>query len=271
MIFAEISIMSDHRRLRKDTVQFLEVKEDTTLPLRVLPQGIHVLKLMLGRKSREKELSVELPVMCPFITKTFEPKCSTKDGCKVKSDPSEWCVVSQIIERYEQAAIPFRSPKKIADKCNELFNLYWNDIRKHRNYNGEKVVKKREDFIKNNLQALFPAFHSKVEEEIRADKKRTKEKQDEDIAFFQDQMSIRNMALDARDVQFDKEVRLEAERKERKQQREEAAKKREEAEALRKRESMVRVSWADIDAVVGEGNNNSPAQQPDNLKEKEDD
>ena len=68
MIFAEISIMSDHRRLRKDTVQFLEVKEDTTLPLRVLPQGIHVLKLMLGRKSREKELSVELPVMCPFIT-----------------------------------------------------------------------------------------------------------------------------------------------------------------------------------------------------------
>ena len=90
--------MSDHRRLRKDTIQFLEVKEDTTLPLRVLPQGIHVLKLMLGRKTREKELSVELPVMCPFITKTFDPKCSTKDGCKVKSDPSEWCVVSQIIE-----------------------------------------------------------------------------------------------------------------------------------------------------------------------------
>ena len=47
--------MSDHRRLRKDTIQFLDVKEETSLPVRVLPQGIDVLKLMLGRKSREKD------------------------------------------------------------------------------------------------------------------------------------------------------------------------------------------------------------------------
>ena len=43
--------MSDQRRLRKDTIQFLDVKEDISLPVRVLPQGIDVLKLMLGRKS----------------------------------------------------------------------------------------------------------------------------------------------------------------------------------------------------------------------------
>ena len=116
--------MSDHRRLRKDTIQFLDVKEETSLPVRVLPQGIDVLKLMLGRKSREKELNIQLPVMCPFMSKTVQPKCSQSDGCKVKTDPTEWCVVSQIIERYQQAAIPFRNPKKIRDKCQELYKDY---------------------------------------------------------------------------------------------------------------------------------------------------
>ena len=262
--------MSDQRRLRKDTIQFLDVKEDTSLPVRVLPQGIDVLKLMLGRKSREKELNKELPVMCPFISKTFQPKCSTKDGCKVKSDPTEWCVVSQIIERYLQAAIPFRSPKKIRDKCQDLYKDYC-DIRKQKDYTGDQVVKKREAFIKDRLQALFPAFHDKVEGEIRADKKRTREKQDEDIAFFHDQISIRNMALDTRDVKFDKEVRLEAEREERKKQKEKTMNKRVEAEAKRKRESMMTVSWADLKLdteLVSEGNNNMAADSQE-LRDKE--
>ena len=263
--------MSSKRRLRKDTIDFLEVKEQLGLPLRVLPQGVDVLCLMLGRKRKKEAVNIDFPVSCPRIPGTFELKCSTSDGCRVKSDPTEWCVVRQIIERYEQAAIPHRSSKKIGEKCHALFKLYWDDIRKHKEYTGDKIVQKREDFIKNHLQALFPAYHDKVEIEIRADKKRSKEKQDEDIAFFKDQMSVRDMALDARDIQFDKEVRLETEKMERKQKREEAAKKREEAEALRKRESMVRVSWADLDAVVGEGNNNSPAQQPDNLKEDDQD
>ena len=83
-------------------------------------------------------------------------------------------------------------------------------------------------------------------------------------------MSVRDMALDSRDKEFDKEVMLEAAKKERKQKREEAVKKREEAEALRKRESMVRVSWDDLELVEEEGNNNSQAQQPD-LKEDEED
>ena len=97
--------MSDHRRLRKDTIQFLDVKEDTSLPVRVLPQGIDVLKLMLGRKSREKELNKELPVMCPFISKTFQPKCSTKDGCKVKSDPTEWSRENESIDCYASSYV----------------------------------------------------------------------------------------------------------------------------------------------------------------------
>ena len=253
--------MSDHRRLRKDTIQFLDVKEETSLPVRVLPQGIDVLKLMLGRKSREKELNKELPVMCPFMSKTVQPKCSQSDGCKVKTDPTEWCVVSQIIERYQQAAIPFRNPKKIRDKCQELYKDYC-DIKKQRNYNGDQVVKKREAFIKDRLQALFPAFHDKVEVEIRADKKRTTEKQDEDIAFYLDQMSVRNMALDTRDVNYDKEVRLEADREERKRQREEDMNKRVEVEAKRKRESMMTVNWADVEPdLVVEGNNNNAQSQ----------
>ena len=182
----------------------------------------------------------------------------------------EWCVVSQIIERYQQAAIPFRNPKKIRDKCQELYKDYC-DIRKQKDYTGDQVVKKREAFIKDRLQALFPAFHDKVEGEIRADKKRTKEKQDEDIAFFNDQMSIRNMALDTRDVQFDKEVRLEAEREGRKKQKEETMNKRVEAEAKRKRESMKTVSWDSVklDAeIVVEGNNNNRAESPE-LKDEE--
>ena len=149
--------MSPHRRLRKDTVEYLEVKEELSLPLRVLPQGIDVLKVMLGRKSREKELNIKLPLMCPRLTNKFEPKCETSEGCKVNSDPTKWCVVSQIVERYQQAAIPMRSIKKIEDKCHDLYRVYWNEIRKQRNYTGDKAVKKREDFIKNQLQALFAA------------------------------------------------------------------------------------------------------------------
>ena len=262
--------MSSKRRLRKDTIEFLEIKEQLSLPLRVLPQGVDVLCLMLGRKRKKEALNIDFPVSCPRIPGTFELKCSRSDGCRVKSDPTEWCVVRQIIERYEQAAIPHRSSKKIGEKCHALFKLYWDDIRKHKEYTGDKIVQKREDFIKNHLQALFPAYHDKVEIEIRADKKRTEKKQDEDIAFFKDQMSVRDMALDSRDYQFDKEVRLEAAKKERKQKREEAVKKREDAEALRKRESMVRVSWDDLELVDEEGNNNSQAQQPD-LKEDEED
>ena len=49
--------MSNTRRLRKDTIQFLDVKEETSLPVRVLPQVIDVLGLILGRKMREKELN----------------------------------------------------------------------------------------------------------------------------------------------------------------------------------------------------------------------
>ena len=48
-------------------------------------------------------------------------------------------------------------------KCQDLYKDYC-DIKKQRNYNGVQVVKKR-------LQALFPAFHDKVEVEIRVDKK----------------------------------------------------------------------------------------------------
>ena len=92
-------MMSDQRRLRKDAINFLEVKEELTLPLRVLPQGIDVLKVMIGRRDREKELNIKLPVMCDLIPGSFEPKCSTKDGCIVKSDHTEWCVVSQILEK----------------------------------------------------------------------------------------------------------------------------------------------------------------------------
>ena len=55
--------MSNTRRLRKDTIQFLDVKEETSLPVRVLPQGIDVLGLILGRKMREKELNKELPLV----------------------------------------------------------------------------------------------------------------------------------------------------------------------------------------------------------------
>ena len=82
---------------------------------------------------------------------------------------TEWCVMSQIIERYQQAAISFRIPKKIWDKCQNLFKLYWKDIRKQKDYTGD--VKKRKAFIKNQLQASFSAFC-----------------QDEDIAFFIDQL-----------------------------------------------------------------------------------
>ena len=64
--------MSNTRRLRKDTIQFLDVKEETSLPVRVLPQGIDVLKLMLGRKAREKELKRELQLMCPFTKNTLD-------------------------------------------------------------------------------------------------------------------------------------------------------------------------------------------------------
>ena len=125
--------MSNTRRLRKDTIQFLDVKEETSLPVRVLPQGIDVLKLMLGRKAREKELNKELPLMCPFTKNTLEPRCSDSDGCRVSSDPTEWCVVSQIIERYQQAAIPFSNPKKIRVKCQDLYKDYC-DVKKQRNY-----------------------------------------------------------------------------------------------------------------------------------------
>ena len=55
------------------------------------------------------------------------------------------------------------------------------------------------------------------------------------------------MALDTRDVNYDKEVKLEADREERKKQREENMNKRVEAEAKRKRESMVTVNWADVE------------------------
>ena len=239
--------MSDQRRLRKDAINFLEVKEELSLPLRVLPQGIDVLKVMIGRRNKEKELNIKLPVMCDLIPGSFEPKCSTKDGCRVKSDHTEWCVVSQILEKYEKAAIPFRKPDKIEKKCQELFKVYWDNIRKQRDYTGENVVRKRETFIKNQLQALFPAYHTQVEVEINKDKKRSQEKKDEDINFFKDQMSVRNMALDTRDVNYDKEVKLEADREERKKQREENMIKRVEAEAKRKRESMVTVNWADVE------------------------
>ena len=218
--------MSSNRRLRKDTIEFLEVKEEVNLPLRVLPQGIDVLKVMLGRKSKEKELNIELPVMCPRIKDTFEPICSTGGGCRLKSDPTEWCVVSQIQERYQQAAIPLRKPDKIEKNCSELLRFYWYDIRKQRNYTGDRVVQKREKFIKEQLQALFPAYHLQAEKIINEDKKRSKEKQDEDITFLRDQMSVRDMALDSRDVEFDKQVRLEAEKMKRKKQREETVKKR---------------------------------------------
>ena len=263
-IFAEISKMSEHRRLRKDTINFLEVKEELTLPVRVLPQGIDVLKVMIGRRNKEKELNNNLPVMCDLIPGSFEPKCSTKDGCRVKSDHTKWSVVSQILERYEQAAIPFRKPDKIEKKCQELFHKYWDNIRKQKEYTGASIVQKRENFIKEHLQALFPAFHAQVEAEINKDKKRTQEKKDEDIAFFKDQMSVRNMALDTRDVKYDKEVRLEAEREERKKQKEETMNKRVEAEKQRKRESMMTVSWADLQLdteLVAEGNNNNAQSQ----------
>ena len=168
-IFAEISKMSEHRRLRKDTINFLEVKEELTLPVRVLPQGIDVLKVMIGRRNKEKELNINLPVMCDLIPGSFEPKCSTKDGCRVKSDHTKWCVVSQILERYKQAAIPFRKPDKIEKKCQELFHKYWDNIRKQKEYTGASIVQKREMFIKEHLQALFPAFHAQVEAKINKD------------------------------------------------------------------------------------------------------
>ena len=119
--------MSSKRRLRKDTIEYLEVKEELSLPLRVLPQGVDVLCLMLGRKRKKEAVNIDFPVSCPRIPGTFELKCYKSDGCRVKSEPTKWC-----------------------------------------------VVRRREDFIKNHLQALFPAYHDKVEIEIRADKKRTK-------------------------------------------------------------------------------------------------
>ena len=72
------------------------------------------------------------------------------------------------------------------------------------------------------------------------------------------------MALDTRDVKYDKEVRLEAEREERKKQKEETMNKRVEAEKQRKRESMMTVSWADLQLdteLVAEGNNNNAQSQ----------
>ena len=73
------------------------------------------------------------------------------------------------------------------------------------------------------------------------------------------------MALDTRDIQFDKEAR--------KKMREEAARKRVEAGAKRKRESLVKVSSENLDAfLVMEGNNNveqpQPHMLPDNLKDE---
>ena len=258
--------MSSTRRLRKDAIEFLEVKEELILPRRVLPQGIDVLKVMLGRRNKEKELNIELPVMCELKPGTFDPKCSTKDGCRVQSDPTKWCVVSQILERYERAAIPYRKPDKIKKNCQELFKFYWEDIRKHKEYTGVKIVEKREKFIKEKLQALFPAYNVEAEKIINEDKKRSKEKQDEDIAFLHDQMSVRDMALDSRDVEFDKQVRLEAEKMKRKKQREETVKKREENEAKR-RESMVTVSWDDVELVVPV--NNNAAESPEELKDED--
>ena len=54
--------------------------------------------------------------------------------------------MSSVISKL-QFSIPFRNSKKIQVKCQDLYKDYWDDIRKHKKYNGDKIVKKREAFI----------------------------------------------------------------------------------------------------------------------------
>ena len=252
--------MGDSRRLRSNTKHFLDVKEEDRLPSRVLPKGIDVLKLLLWRKSREKLDKKQLPTMCPRIRSTFEPVCSRGDGCQTEEDPTQWCVVRQIVERYQQAAIPTRSHGKIKEKCDLLFKVYSTEIKKNIKSDGDKAVKKRETFIAEHLESLFPAYNIDAEQIIKEDKKRSKEKQEEDIMFLRDQMGARVQALACRDVQYDREVRRETKREERKRGREELFSRRKEAEDRRRKESLMGEGTAEVIVVESHINNNNSAE-----------
>ena len=154
------------RRLRSESIHFLGVKEEDTLPPGGLPTNKNVLEVILKQKASNKNTPIEKLVCCS-LNKTFDTKCGVSGGC----DPTSRCTVGQILERYSQAGIPSLKADKLKSSCINLFKFYRDDIKKHasRENPGEKVLEKRNAFVEK-LGTLFKAFPDNVEDKIKADK-----------------------------------------------------------------------------------------------------
>ena len=271
MAKAETSV----RRLRSSTTYYLDLQEQDSLPLGGLPTNKNVLEVILSEKALTKNTSVDKLVSCS-LGDNFVPRCGNPGGCLQKSDRHPRCVVSQILERYSQACIPNIRPDKIKASCVNLFKLYWDNIRKHRDRKnpGQSVLDKRQAF-QEKLGALFKAYPDKVEDEIKFDSKRTEQDIKEDLAFFTDQKQdwpLRTMGFNSLDRRYEQAVVAAAEREARKRQREANIQAKREKEAERKKRSLIRVCSADLDSIVGESNNNNSRNNNkpvDNQKEDE--
>ena len=266
---------SPGRRLRSDTSYFLGLKEEDSLPPGGLPTNKNVLEVILLHKSKNKGKSVEKLVCCP-LNKTFDALCDKPGGCHQNQDPTQRCIVSQIMERYSQAGFPVIKVSALKRNCVVLFQSYWDDIRKHGSRDGKKVLEKRNAFVAK-LGSLFKAYPDNVEEMIKTDKKRKEKDITEDLNFFQDQQldwPLRKMGFDSLDRRYVKAVRAEAERQARTRQREADFQGRREREAERRRRSEIRVSFADLDGIIGaetENNNNNSSNNNVVTEEKKDD
>ena len=105
------------------------------------------------------------------------------------------------------------SDRNIAKRIIELYDLY-QDVKKKVGRKSDGAVKQRTSF-EESLDKLFDVSREDAEDLIRADSSRSKERKEEDLAFFLDQRSSRKQGMSFIDHKHVKTVRNREERKER--------------------------------------------------------
>ena len=183
-------------KTRSATDHWLVGQEASLLRSNVLPTCRDVLKEILFKRNVPENKRVDLMslVSCKFYN--FESKCHGDSGCSSKSDDQK-CSVFKIKREYQKAAVPTIGDRNIAMKVVDMYTLYRN-IKKKKSLTTKGAVDQRNSF-KVSLDSLFDVSRPDAEELIRSDSSRSRKRKEEDLAFLQDQKTIRKQGMSSID------------------------------------------------------------------------
>ena len=199
-------------KTRSATDHYMVGQEAPELPASVMPTRRSVLKEVLFKRNLpgNKTLSQLKLVSCGF--QNFDSKCFQDGGCSEKPGDQK-CSVFKIKWRYREAGVETMSDRNIAKKIIELYDLY-QDVKKKVGRKSEGAIRQRTVF-EESLDKLFDVSRENAEDLIRADSSRSKQRKEEDLAFFRDQKSSRKQGMSMVDHKHVKTVKNREEREER--------------------------------------------------------